>query len=253
MPPMPPFEEDLRNLSQLSQLTDDELMELDRFLASPGLVESSLDVFGLEGFFAAVVATPRLVEPSEWTPWIWDVDAGEISPEFESPEQEERILGLVLRLHDDVAAALAPEAGEFEPLFEEGDAEAAANWCSGFLAGTRFESDMWGDLIDERPKWFAPILGLGLEDEDGPRPRKGQIERWTRDVGPSVARIHGFWLAQRQGGEPGSGAESLPAGLGSGTVGGVRAERAPGRNDPCACGSGRKYKRCCGAAAAGSS
>ena len=28
----------------------------------------------------------------------------------------------------------------------------------------------------------------------------------------------------------------------------VRAE-VPGRNDPCACGSGRKYKKCCGAAA----
>lgn len=25
------------------------------------------------------------------------------------------------------------------------------------------------------------------------------------------------------------------------------AEPSPGRNDPCRCGSGRKYKRCCGA------
>lgn len=28
----------------------------------------------------------------------------------------------------------------------------------------------------------------------------------------------------------------------------VRAEAVPGRNDPCPCGSGRKYKKCCGAA-----
>ena len=27
----------------------------------------------------------------------------------------------------------------------------------------------------------------------------------------------------------------------------VRAERTPGRNAPCPCGSGKKYKRCCGA------
>jgi hypothetical protein len=26
-----------------------------------------------------------------------------------------------------------------------------------------------------------------------------------------------------------------------------RVERPPGRNDPCVCGSGRKFKRCCGA------
>jgi uncharacterized protein len=25
-----------------------------------------------------------------------------------------------------------------------------------------------------------------------------------------------------------------------------RAGRRPGRNDPCSCGSGRKYKQCCG-------
>lgn len=253
MPPLPPSEEDLRDSGQLSHLSDNELMELDEFLASPGLVESSLDVFGLEGFLAAVVSGPRLLEPSEWTPWVWDVDAGEVAPEFENPGQAERMLGLVQRLHASVAAALAPGAGEFEPLFADGDAEAAANWCSGFLAGTRFDSDTWADLIDAKPKWFAPILGLGLEDEEGPRPRKGQIERWTREVGPSVTRIHGFWLAQREGGEPGSGAENLPAGLGSGTVGGVRAERAPGRNDPCPCGSGRKYKRCCGAGGGGAS
>jgi len=27
----------------------------------------------------------------------------------------------------------------------------------------------------------------------------------------------------------------------------IKAEQAPGRNDPCPCGSGKKYKKCCGA------
>jgi SWIM/SEC-C metal-binding protein len=27
----------------------------------------------------------------------------------------------------------------------------------------------------------------------------------------------------------------------------TRAEKQPGRNDPCPCGSGKKHKRCCGA------
>lgn len=26
----------------------------------------------------------------------------------------------------------------------------------------------------------------------------------------------------------------------------VHADKTPGRNDPCPCGSGRKYKKCCG-------
>jgi hypothetical protein len=39
---------------------------------------------------------------------------------------------------------------------------------------------------------------------------------------------------------------ALRAGLAEALVGGAGAD-APGRNDPCPCGSGRKYKRCCGA------
>jgi preprotein translocase subunit SecA len=27
---------------------------------------------------------------------------------------------------------------------------------------------------------------------------------------------------------------------------GTRAKKVPGRNDPCPCGSGKKYKHCCG-------
>ncbi len=27
----------------------------------------------------------------------------------------------------------------------------------------------------------------------------------------------------------------------------IKADKAPGRNDPCPCGSGKKYKKCCGA------
>lgn len=241
---MPPEMSEDEDLSHLSHLSDDELMELDRFLASPELVESSLDIFGLEGFFAAVLASPTPVEPSEWAPWIWDIDRGEVAPEFESAEQEQRILDLVRRLYDGVAAALAPGAGEFEPLFAEGDAEAAANWCSGFVAGMRFDDEGWSAWIDERPKWFAPILGLGLEDEEGPAPRKGQIERWTRDVGPAVTKIHARGLALREAAPEGVDGEQPRAGAGPSTA------RAPGRNEPCPCGSGRKYKRCCGAAAA---
>jgi uncharacterized protein YecA (UPF0149 family) len=30
----------------------------------------------------------------------------------------------------------------------------------------------------------------------------------------------------------------------------VRVEKVPGRNDPCWCGSGKKYKKCHGASAA---
>ena len=47
-------------------------------------------------------------------------------------------------------------------------------------------------------------------------------------IAKASARINGL---------PEPGGQPVPA----------RSSRAPGRNDPCPCGSGRKYKRCCGA------
>jgi uncharacterized protein len=233
MPPSGPLD---------GELDDDELMELDDFLSRPEIADGSLDVFSLEGFFTAILASPRLIPPSEWTPWMWDADQGELSPEFETIEQAQRIMELVMRLYNSVARALLPGAGEFEPLFPESGTAAATNWCIGFIAGTRFEPEVWADRIDERPKWFAPILSLGLEDEEGAKPRKSQLERWARDVGPAVTKIQAHWWNERQTAGPLTGTRRSPAGPSPN-----RSTAAPGRNDPCPCGSGRKFKRCCGA------
>ena len=40
---------------------------------------------------------------------------------------------------------------------------------------------------------------------------------------------------------PGEDDEALPE-----PVGPVRVAKTPGRNEPCSCGSGKKYKQCCG-------
>ncbi len=53
----------------------------------------------------------------------------------------------------------------------------------------------------------------------------------------SVARAR-----EQESGEPASG--TLLKGRGKATY--VRTERTVGRNDPCPCGSGKKYKKCCG-------
>lgn len=231
-------------------LDDAELDELHEFLGSPGLVETSLDVFGLEGFFAAVLCSPRLVMPSEWTPWIWDADRGEVGPEFADREQAERMLNLVMRFYNSVARALQSSPVEFEPLFESGDVQPAALWCGGFLAGMRFDLDAWHALAEEKPKWFEAIFGLGIDDGEEPRPRKARLERWTREVGSAVAKIHADQLERRQAREPGMTADRFAAGTGPR----VRPPSpAPGRNDACSCGSGRKFKHCCGRRPAGAS
>jgi len=56
-------------------------------------------------------------------------------------------------------------------------------------------------------------------------------QAWQRQIAPNVRAIHAYWLARRDGG----GRRQAPP------------RRAPtvGRNDPCPCGSCKKYKKCC--------
>ena len=72
-------------------LTDEELDTLDDFLASPALEDTAMDASALECFLTALAIGPRTVIPSEWMPWIRDMDAGEATPEFEHGRGEPRV------------------------------------------------------------------------------------------------------------------------------------------------------------------
>ncbi len=226
-------------------LDDEELVELERFLSSPSIAETSMELYSLDGFFAAILSGPRTSVPSEWLPWIWDCERGERSPEFETVEQAQRMLGLVMRHYNSVARALMDADEPFEPIYPDGDIDAAISWCAGYLTGVSLDPGGWEELVFAKPRWFGPILSLGAVDEEGAEPGPRQLRRWSRQVGRSVVRIHGHWLQARQPRPPGAAFDRISADLGQGPAGAPRV----GRNDPCPCGSGKKHKRCCGASA----
>jgi uncharacterized protein len=58
-----------------------------------------------------------------------------------------------------------------------------------------------------------------------------EIDNLRLAVTPNVREIHALWLARRTPGAP------------TATV--RRSEPKVGRNDPCFCGSGKKFKKCC--------
>jgi uncharacterized protein len=60
--------------------------------------------------------------------------------------------------------------------------------------------------------------------------------KWSRKITPAVRAIHAYWLPKRHADYEAVRAEMT-----------VRREGPKvGRNDPCPCGSGRKFKHCCG-------
>ena len=52
--------------------------------------------------------------PSEWMRWVWDMERGEDSPEFKDQAQAQRILGLLMRHMNDIAATLHQAPGKME-------------------------------------------------------------------------------------------------------------------------------------------
>jgi uncharacterized protein len=83
-------------------LTNREIKELDAFLLADDSLENAMDVSTLDGFLCAVVSGPKVVMPSEWTRWIWDMDEGEQSPKFASEKQAQRILSLLEHISADL-------------------------------------------------------------------------------------------------------------------------------------------------------
>ena len=88
---------------------------------------------------------------------------------------------------------------------------------------------------------MRPIRLLGADEltetEEALTRWPAQREEFTEQLAGSVAAIYRFWLPRRQ---------VQHASLVASTF--RREGPKPGRNDPCPCGSGKKFKKCCGTA-----
>ncbi|MBI2782554.1 MAG: UPF0149 family protein [Gammaproteobacteria bacterium] len=219
-----------------TDLSEQEINALDDFLASPGLEDTAMDVAMMEGFMAALVVGPGLVMPSEWLPWVWDIEDGQVSPRFETAEEAAEVTSLVMRHYNSLARQFMENAEDFEPLFYFDQAWGVAEWCAGFLLGTLFEEERWSELMESEPDWFAPFMLLGTDEGLEVVEKEGDGEHWVLAIVPALADIHAYWLARRSGG---AGRQPTRKPF-------VRDATVPDRNDPCPCGSGKKYKKCCG-------
>ncbi|MBK9609279.1 MAG: UPF0149 family protein [Betaproteobacteria bacterium] len=232
------------NANLNSDLTEAELNALDDFLAGPEVGECGMDLSTMEGFFAALALGPRMVPPSEWLPWVWDAVLGEVEPEFENADDGMRMSTLVLRRYNAVVGSLLDNPAGFMPLYERGDRWGTTEWCEGFLLGTTLDEDSRDRLGAAHPDWIAAFERLGteagidriLEDDDA--------ERWIAEIVPALAKIHAHW-ADARAAQPGRVPEAAYDVGGAPHEPAMRTAPKVGRNDPCPCGSGKKYKKCC--------
>jgi uncharacterized protein len=228
-------------------LSQEEIRELDAFLLSDATPDECMDIATLDGFLTALAIGPALVPPSVWLPLVW---GREKDPVFESAAQAERIIGILLRRFNDICRMFGENATGFEPLLytSEVDGETVwigEDWCAGFMEAVGLAVADWQPLFNDKANCvsLAPILILGTEvgweGLDASTDPEGECEAVLDALGPAVEAIAAYWRLRWQTKTVASKAN-------------VRARALrPGRNDPCWCGSGRKFKKCCAADSAG--
>jgi uncharacterized protein len=197
----------------------------------------------LQGFLAAIVSGPVTIPASTWLPYAVGADPG-----WESEAQAKEALDLVMRLNNEVAVLLLEGHGVEPILYPVGTEEDApldyAAWCAGYLEGMELSDPPWSEFAEDEDlaALVTPFLALALEgeapDPENPGPfddlsdeELTEITSLARDRLPeAVQDVYDYFIDRRQKLAP------------------VRRTAAKvGRNDPCPCGSGRKYKHCCGA------
>ena len=230
-------------------MTDEEIKELDQLLLDAEGIEESMDISTLDGFLTAIVCGPKTIMPSEWMRWVWDMERGEDAPEFKNQDQAQRILGFLVRHMNDIAQTLTREPEQYEPLLMEnpngGDPIPILDeWCSGFMKGVQLDSEGWLPVIAGKPDWMSTILLYGTEEGWEALKKKNlsldEHEALAEGLAGTVQKIHALWPEER-GKQIAEG--TLPKVVRRAPV---RNTPKVGRNDPCPCGSGKKFKQCHG-------
>jgi uncharacterized protein len=229
---------------QLDQpLSEKEFDELDQFLLGERTPEDAMTLDHLHGYLTAIAIGPDTIMPSEWIPRIWGED-GNQAPKYKNEKEADRIFNLIMRFYNEVVITFEVAPKEFEPLFVEHEHEGKAllnaeAWCWGFWEGMELHAGSWDEIWEsDIAGLMRPIYLLGadeIQEEELPEVEDPvKAHKLAQDIEANLPAIHKFWLTRRK----------AP----TGTV--KRDEPKVGRNDDCPCGSGKKYKKCCGATTA---
>lgn len=223
-------------------LSDEELNWLDDFLLDridedadfEGKDEGILDVSELDGLLTAVVSGPVMIPPSQWMPQIW----GDFQPAWTDEQEIETVMSLFLRHMNSIAVLLVEQPDAFEPMFEEHLIDGKTytivdEWCEGYIRGVVLAAGKWDLESTEMKILLAPIKAFQGEQAliTDEKFNEQEINNLRHAITPNVREIHAFWLARRSERAPRTNFR--------------HSEPKVGRNAPCPCGSGKKFKKCC--------
>jgi uncharacterized protein len=225
-------------------LSDEELDQLNEFLVR-FCTKQRLNLEAFDGFLAALICGPENVPQTEYLAEICGDDVIDDEALVGEPAFQD-FIALIAGHWISIAHALQSGAG-FTPLLlaDEHGLFRGNDWATGFMRGMELRRIEWAPLVndDENSGSLVPIFALAHENDPDPemRPYAKPISAEMREkliVGAAagVMKIYRYFKTQRR----------LPTHSLGDSATFRRFARKVGRNEPCPCGSGKKFKQCCG-------
>ena len=217
--------------------------ELSDFLLSEATSDETMMLDCLDGYLTAIVTAPVMPASSVWLTKVWGPSERD-EPGFDSFAEVERITGLIMRHLGSLVVSLQQDPDACAPIFDsavypgsEQEYIDGEMWAYGYMQGIALQRQEWQAVFDDpaTAELLRPIYLLGTEDvtpaEEALIESPLQREELAKQIPASIAGLYRYWAPVRR-------AVTDPA---------LRREMPKiGRSEKCPCGSGRKYKKCCG-------
>ena len=216
------------------------LKQLDEELLALG--EETMLLEELDGFIAGLLVCPELIKPGDWLLIVWNRDRADQQPVFEDLGHVNRVLGLVMEHYNDVARTLMENPDRYSPLFaidKRNDDVLWELWIEGFEKAVALRPAAWKAFLDADGDTVAAMSGMLMLAAIARRDEEVKDHDTASATAPDriadwVVNLNEWRLANYQP------TQSIDP------RGGSASRKKVGRNDPCPCGSGKKYKKCCG-------
>lgn len=217
-----------------TKLTQKQLEKLKKYLASNQEKNNGMNLYEMHGFFTCLAIGPETIMPSSWLPLV--LGGG---PEIELDDEE--VLNLIMAYYNSICRGFAENLKAFKiPLNRENTDEKKTDltdWALGFFQGIHYDIDFWENfLITDEYKYFYMLLGSQIPEIAGEM--KIDTSLFNKEIEIHIERlenilgnIHKDILELRK--------DQVAA------TKQIINQPKVGRNDPCPCGSGKKFKKCC--------
>ena len=163
---------------------------------------------------------------------------------FASLDEAQEILNLLMRHWNKIASTLYKGEIHVPMIFEDEKGELHGNDCAhGFMRGMQMRHQGWSELVNDE-KYGGSLIPMMIlyheHDKDpGMRPEPITPDKREQIIALMAAGLRNAYEYFRKQREPDPN-DLVPESR--------RTTPKIGRNDPCPCGSGKKYKKCCGGA-----